>query len=1193
MYLKSIEIQGFKSFANKILFEFHNGITGIVGPNGSGKSNVADAVRWVLGEQRSKQLRGGTMQDVIFAGTELRKPQGFAYVAITFDNSDHKLPIEYDEVTVSRRLYRSGESEYKINGTGCRLKDINELFFDTGIGKEGYSIIGQGQIDRILSGRPEERRELFDEAAGIVKFKRRKAIAQKKLEDEKQNLIRVTDILSELEKQVGPLKKQSEEAKEYLRLREELRCLDANLFLSESEELKSQIREIEKKENILTDDQENVRTESDKLKSEYETLGAEIDALDAAIDEEKNAGSRADLERQEKAGRIDVLREQIRTEQMNEEHIRSRMSSIDDELFKKEKEKSAYEDEKKTLEEALQEVEKEHSDTEAIVRNMDESVRNTEESIEKAKAEIIDILNQKADLAARRQRHETMLEQADVRRAQATQKLLKFKSDESVQEEQKKEESKKLEEVKEQLKELLRQEKELSDKIHTFEEDERKLNQKLSSLQQDYHTSRTKLESMKNLAERYEGYGGSIRRVMEVKDRITGIHGVVADIITTTKKYEVAIETALGGSIQNIVTDSENTAKRLIEHLKKNRYGRATFLPLTSMERRQNFGQPEALKEEGVVGLASDLVSADEKYSGLVSYLLGRVVVADQIDHAIALAKKYRYSLRIVTLDGELLSPGGSMTGGAFKNNSNLLGRRREIEELQNACKKTLQQIDEVQKELAGTGQGLAKVKKSLSSIQETRQKNQIQQNTLELIINQLESRRQEIEDSAKNLTFENQELELQVLDLRGLLEKLKSDEIKLEEFDAEKNHYVNDQQMTLESLKKQREEAVSVLSAKQLKSSQLEQKNSFVEENLQRISEEKQRLLTEKETLTNGHTDSSETIAARESEIKSLEIEIKEASDRRSKMEAAIQNKLCEKEEKTARQKKFFDKKEELDERLKLLDRDGFRLQNQKERLNERLESLVDYMWSEYEITYSRAEELKKEEFSSISDMKKSINEKKMEIRALGNVNVNAIDDYKEISERYEFMKNQHEDLVAAEATLEKIIEELDEGMRRQFKEKFGEICLEFNKVFKELFGGGTGTLELSQDEDILEAGIQIISQPPGKKLQNMMQLSGGEKALTAIALLFAIQNLKPSPFCLLDEIEAALDDSNVDRFAGYLHKLTRYTQFIVITHRRGTMVAADRLYGITMQEKGVSALVSVNLIEAQMEREERVTAG
>ena len=444
MYLKSIEIQGFKSFANKILFEFHNGITGIVGPNGSGKSNVADAVRWVLGEQRSRQLRGGTMQDVIFAGTELRKPQGFAYVAITLDNADHKLPIEYDEVTVSRRLYRSGESEYKINGTSCRLKDINELFYDTGIGKEGYSIIGQGQIDQILSGRPEERRELFDEAAGIVKFKRRKAIAQKKLEDEKQNLIRVTDILSELEKQVGPLERQSEEAKEYLRLREELRCLDANLFLAESEELKRQIREVEQKEMILTGDQESVRAESETLKSEYELLGIELDALDAAIAADREACSREDLERQEKTGRIGVLREQIRTEQMNEEHIRSRMASIDGEMHQKEEEQAEYESEKQALNASVQTIEAKQQEAEAAVRSIDEAVSRTETLIETAKAEIMDALNQKAELAARRQRYETMLEQADVRRAEVTQKLLKFKSDESVQEEQKKEEEAKL-----------------------------------------------------------------------------------------------------------------------------------------------------------------------------------------------------------------------------------------------------------------------------------------------------------------------------------------------------------------------------------------------------------------------------------------------------------------------------------------------------------------------------------------------------------------------------------------------------------------------------------------------------------------------------------------------------------------------------------------------------------------------------
>ncbi len=1192
MYLKSIEIQGFKSFANKILFEFHNGITGIVGPNGSGKSNVADAVRWVLGEQRSKQLRGGTMQDVIFAGTQLRKPQGFAYVAITFDNADHKLPIEYDEVTVSRRLYRSGESEYKINGTGCRLKDINELFFDTGIGKEGYSIIGQGQIDRILSGRPEERRELFDEAAGIVKFKRRKSIAQKKLEDEKQNLVRVTDILSELEKQVGPLKRQSEEAKEYLRLRDELKCLDANLFLFESEDLKKQIHEIEQKETILTGDQESVRAESEKLKSEYEALGNEIDTLDAEIAGKRDEGSKIDLERQEKTGRIGVLREQIKTEQLNEEHIRSRILSIDNEMHQRAEEKSAYEAEKQTIAVSVSEIDNELRDAETKVQTMDDTVSRTEDSIEKAKAEIIDILNQKASLSASRQRYETMLEQADVRRAETTQKLLKFKSDESVQEEQKKEEKLKLDKVKEELGAILCQEKELTQKIHTDEEQERNLNRKLSNLSQDYHTYHTKLESMRNLAERYEGYGGSIRRVMEVKEHNPGIHGVVADLISTTKKYEAAIETALGGSIQNIVTDSENTAKQLIEYLKKNRYGRATFLPLTSMERLKNFGQPEALKEQGVLGLACDLVSADEKYKGLVSYLLGRVVVAEHIDYAIALAKKYRYSLRIVTLDGELLSPGGSMTGGAFKNNSNLLGRRREIEELEVSCKKALEQIDGVQAELGRVGRSLVEDKKTLSSLQEKRQKTQIQQNTLELTISQLESRRQEIEDSAQNLTFENQELELQVGDLRASLNKLKSDESKLEASDKEKNQYVDLQQKSLETAKRERETAAAALSKIQLKSAQIEQKNAFIEENLRRIMQEENRLKAEKESLACGRTDSSETINAREHEIKVLESEILKSADSRNQVEIEIQDKLREKEEKAGRQKNFFDKKGELDERLQLLERDGFRLQNQKERLKERLETQVDYMWSEYELTYSRAEELRKEEFSSISEMKKLINEKKLGIRALGNVNVNAIEDYKEISERYEFMKNQHEDLVAAQAALEKIIEELDEGMRRQFQEKFSEIRKEFDKVFKELFGGGTGILELSQDEDILEAGVQIISQPPGKKLQNMMQLSGGEKALTAIALLFAIQNLKPSPFCLLDEIEAALDDSNVDRFAGYLHKLTRYTQFIVITHRRGTMVAADRLYGITMQEKGVSTLVSVNLIEAQMEREEKHAA-
>ena len=536
MYLKSIEIQGFKSFANKILFEFHNGITGIVGPNGSGKSNVADAVRWVLGEQRVKQLRGGSMQDVIFAGTELRKPQGFAYVAITLDNSDHKLPISFDEVTISRRLYRSGESEYKINGSPCRLKDINEMFYDTGIGKEGYSIIGQGQIDKILSGRPEERRELFDEAAGIVKFKRRKLIAQKKLESEKQNLVRVSDILSELEKQVEPLKRQSEAAREYLRLKESLKTYDANLFLTEAAALKEQIRALEEKETIVTGDLETVRKESEQLKAEYEDLSLALEALDEDLAKDRDAVSRSGLMRQSLAGQINVLNEQIHTERMNEEHIRSRMDSIDSELKKKEEQKAEYVKERESLSEEITAVLNELSGAEEALKEKDTAISETEQGIEAAKAAIITALNEKAGLAAKRQRYETMLEQVDVRRAEVSQKLLKFKSDESVQEEQLKAEEEKLSAVQDRIRELEEQEAALSDEAVQAEEEVKRLNKHLNNTQQEYHTSYTKLESLRNLAERYDGYGGSIRRVMEVRDRVHGIHGVVADIISTEKE---------------------------------------------------------------------------------------------------------------------------------------------------------------------------------------------------------------------------------------------------------------------------------------------------------------------------------------------------------------------------------------------------------------------------------------------------------------------------------------------------------------------------------------------------------------------------------------------------------------------------------------------------------------------------------
>lgn len=1182
MYLKSIEIQGFKSFANKLLFEFHNGITGIVGPNGSGKSNVADAVRWVLGEQRIKQLRGASMQDVIFSGTELRKPQGFAYVAITLDNGDHQLAIDYDEVTVSRRLYRSGESEYRINGSACRLKDINELFYDTGIGKEGYSIIGQGQIDKILSGKPEDRRELFDEAAGIVKYKRRKAIAQKKLEDEQANLVRVSDILTELEKQVGPLERQSRSAREYLQLKEELKICDANQFLLDTENTQGQLKAVENRRRLLSGDVEETKQKADDLRKEYDALEEKLTKLDDELTADRNALNEAAMAKSTSEGQINVLREQIHTEEANEEHYKSRKEAIANDMAHYEEQLASYKKNRQNAEEQAKDAGERLETAKNQLQEADSTIQSLEAAIEQAKSDIIQALNEKAGLTAKQQRYETMLEQVNLRRSEVSQKLLRFKSDESVQDEKINQEKASLDKIQEQLETAQFAAEEAEDAMITAQKEVQRLNKNLNNTQQEYHMAHTKLESLRNLAERYDGYGNSIRRVMEVRDRIHGIRGVVADIITTEKKYETAIETALGGSIQNIVTDSEETAKRLIEYLKKNKYGRATFLPLTSAGKNQSpFPKPEALKEPGVLGLASSLVQADAEYEGLIRYLLGRVVVADTIDHAIAIARKYHYSLRIVTLEGELLNAGGSMTGGAFKNTSNLLGRRREIEELENSCNGYLKQAESIQQELSIQEGTASEKKEEVDQLREQIQQLVLQENTIRINISTLEDKKNEIAESSTDLVNEHAQLEEQIYEISQSRSSLTEEAHRLEERNKESETLISEKNLLLEQAKIDREAHSSHLSSLQLECASLDQQLTFTSENEKRVNGEIRKLKEEEAALEKGKKDSRSAIEEKKAKIKEIQEQIQTSSEDNSQLEEAIKNISEEKEAVSRQQKNLFQKREEISTRLSDLDKDLFRVQAQAEKLEEHLESLASYMWSEYEMTLSQARELKKEEFSSLPEIRRQIEDLKGKIKALGNINVNAIEDYKEVSERYEFMRTQHEDLVNAQAELEKIIEELDTGMRRQFDEKFREIRAEFDKVFKELFGGGRGTLELLEGEDILEAGIQIIAQPPGKKLQNMMQLSGGEKALTAISLLFAIQNLKPSPFCLLDEIEAALDDSNVDRFAGYLHKLTKNTQFIVITHRRGTMMSADRLYGITMQEKGVSTLVSVNLIE------------
>ena len=696
MYLKSIEVHGFKAFANKIVFDFHNGITGIVGPNGSGKSNVADAVRWVLGEQSAKQLRGASMQDVIFAGTENRKPLSYAYVAITLDNSDHKLQVDYEEVTIARRVYRSGESEYLMNGSPCRLKDVNELFYDTGIGKEGYSIIGQGQIDRILSGKPEERRELFDEAAGIVKYKRRKVTAQKKLEHERENLVRVNDILSELERQLAPLERQSEKAHLYLKKKEELKEYDVNMFLLEVERIEQLLDEAGKNFEIASEHLTETKEQHEKMKSEYAAMEEAMTQMDEKISNLKDSIAGTDVTKGKLEGQINVLKEQIHTAQLTKEHLGERIASIEVQQEERRQQGSTYDAQRQEYETQLAAIEKTREQAQEKLQSIQAEITRCKEGIEEGKNEIIELLNRKASVKAGQQRYDTMLEQIQIRKSQLNQRLLQRKIEESGLVEALQKSEQELADIEAEIVKGKENEAKMQAQKEEWRQKTQENVKKLEQANIHYNKMQSRLESLKNIAERYEGYGNSIRRIMEKKETESGIHGVVADLIQVKKQYETAIETALSSNVQNIVTEDEETAKRMIRYLKENRYGRATFLPLTSVGKKEPRRNHEAEQEKGVIGYADHLVSNDKKYDGIMAYLLGRVLVIDTIDHAVAIAKKYHYSLHMVTLEGEYLSPGGSMSGGAFKNSSNLLGRKREIEELEKNIAAQKKEIEEL-----------------------------------------------------------------------------------------------------------------------------------------------------------------------------------------------------------------------------------------------------------------------------------------------------------------------------------------------------------------------------------------------------------------------------------------------------------------------------------------------------------------
>ncbi|MCR5295473.1 MAG: chromosome segregation protein SMC [Lachnospiraceae bacterium] len=1185
MYLKKIEMQGFKSFANKMVFEFHQGITGIVGPNGSGKSNVADAVRWVLGEQSARQLRGGNMQDVIFAGTAARKPQSFASVAITFDNEDRALDVDYAEVTVTRRLFRSGESEYLINNVPSRLRDIQELFYDTGIGKEGYSIIGQGQIERIVSGKPEERRELFDEAAGIVKFKRRKTASLKKLAEEQQNLLRVSDILSELTGQLAPLKKQSESAKIYLERRDRLKNCDINLYLIEEQSSGGQLKELSGKAEIADASIAETKEELEKVRAEYDALEKEIGGIEEESGRLAESISGNSLIREQLKGQIELLREQINTTRQMSGQYQARKEAIRKELAQREEERQRIREDSEKISGEIAKARAEQKKLGDEMELLDQEIAKTSESVGRARNEVIGLLNSRSSYKGRTQRYDAMLEQIDIRKAELSGRLLRFEEEEHGARERMEESDRNLAEIRERTAALRRENENLSARAEACQDEIRRMNEELENEQTEYHREASRLESLKAITESYEGYSNGIRRIMEQKSRNPGILGVVADLISTEERYETAIETALGGSLRNIVTDNETTAKYLIEFLKRNRFGRATFLPLTNIRARKRFEPQGALREEGVIGLASELVSAEERYEALVSHLLGRTLVVDTIDNAIRIGRRYAHSLFMVTLGGESFSPGGSITGGALRNQENLLGRTREIDELTRGVRQLKKTIADKQEAISKKRKERDSLREEIVSLSGKLHAESIRENTEELSKKQAEDALLLGRVDRQALVRESTEIEKQIEKVKASRGEIEKELEGSEESERSLNERIRELEAHFQAVSEERHKKAAETEEIRIRIQGMQQNSGFLFTNQERLSREVENLREEDAGIDASLLAGESEAGRKKNDIASIEETIREGEKQSALENARLSELNARKASLAGKNKGLLRKREDISENLSALDKESFRLHAQKEKIEESMASQAAYLWEEYELTPSEARKQRDEELTDRRELKREIGRLKEEIRKLGNVNVNAIEDYKNLLERHSFLDAQHKDLVESEKTLMGIIDELDRGMRKQFSEKFAEISREFDRTFRQLFGGGVGTLKIDESADILEAAITIDAEPPGKKLQNMMQLSGGEKALTAIALLFAIQSLKPSPFCLLDEIEAALDDNNVGRFAEYLHKLTANTQFIVITHRRGTMASADRLYGITMQEKGISTLVSVNLIEETLD--------
>ena len=1188
MYLKRLELQGFKSFPDKIRLDFNKGITAVVGPNGSGKSNIADAIRWVLGEQSAKSLRGGKMEDIIFAGTQNRRPLGFAEVSMLIDNADNKMPIDFSEIKITRRVFRSGESEYAINGTSCRLRDVKEMFMDTGVGREGYSIIGQGRVEEILSARSEDRRYLFEEAAGIVKYKNRRNEAQVHIERQKQNLVRVNDIMDELFLQLEPLEKQAEVAKDFLDKRERLKYLQIHLFISEVTRYEKELEDTLKNGGLVREQIEGEKESHSVIQREIATLKEgnlqaeeEIKALQHEQVEMRSAF-------EQKENDITLTKEQM-------SHIQSDIARISGDITKKKEtvrqlqekgraDESNYSALKIEIASKRKLLDQQQVEFDLLHNSMGESERQIEfyntEIIEKIKAQSqAEGAMGQADLLFNqlKQRKEEILEEKHFNESKLDEKNVRCRALETL-----------LNDLDADIRALKKALMSYADRQQALEQEQKRHYTNLEEINQRISEVVSRRNILQELEKSYEGYYRSVKAVLLKKQRspeeFAGICGAIGELMQTEKNYETAIEVALGSSVQNIVTKTESCAQKAINYLKRRQEGRATFLPLTAVSPKElGKAKERFLHEPGVVGVAKELISYDAVYNAVFSNLLGNVLVVDNLDNAILLHKKYHYTTRIVTLEGERLNPGGAMTGGSLnQKQTSIFNRGRVLKEL-SAQIENLQRDKGALTEMLNNAQKEAEeVQKQISAGDHDLHEKELKKVELHANLTQMTEQAALLDQKAEALDTENMEIDTQLTqadaDIFRSGEGLARIKKELTQIQQSLDSYQNisarqreEQQNKANELMNLRVNLGSLEEKMKAMSVVLLQLETEKESSAQEITQFGQEIL-QKEQLQKEKEQSIEIIQAAMQAITEKQEESKEALQKKEGEKSALYEKIAELEQKELQTIKT----------ISLLENEAVRLEMQSKQADDARRQLFDNLWEEYGLTYQKA--LEYESLTpgipekSVEALKKEEQALKRALQSMGDVNVGAIEEYRAKSIRYQQMTEQRDDILAAEQKLQALIEELTAMMEQQFREQFKLISANFSQVFMKMFGGGKAYLQLADEKNVLTSGIDIIAQPPGKALQSMSLLSGGERALTATALLFGILQLKPTPFCVLDEIESALDDANVKRFSNFVQNFSQDTQFILITHRKGTMEASDILYGVTMQEQGVSKLVSVD---------------